>query len=103
MDEQSSTTQSRSKPFVGFEAALKIAPGDHIRVTERIVGHDRTWLTQVEGEVLSCKPETTGSWFALGKNDKLWLLRIRLRRPDGEISALNIDQNTQVELLEKKA
>jgi hypothetical protein len=77
-----------------------IAPGDRIRVVERIVAHDQTWLTEVEGEVLSCRPESTGAWFALGKNDKLWLLRVRLRKDDGEITALNIDQNTDVQVLQ---
>jgi hypothetical protein len=87
--------------MLGMAAFPKLSPGDRIRVTERVVGYDRTWITHVEGEVVSCQPETTGSWFAHGKHDKLWLLRIRLRKADGEISALNIDQNTEIEILQK--
>lgn len=88
---------SDTQPQLGLAAFPQLAPGDRIRVTQRVVTLDRTWVNQVEGEVVSAQPETTGSWFAHGKNDKLWLLRVRLRKPDGEISTLNIDQNTEIE------
>lgn len=99
-----STTENApvSKPILGMAAFPKLAPGDRIRVTERVVTIDRTWVTHVEGEIVSCRPESTGSWFAHGKNDKLWLLRVRIRKQDGEISTLNIDQNTEIEILNKK-
>lgn len=90
---------SQSEPSARKIAFPAIAPGDRIRVTQRIVGYNRTWLTRVEGEVLSAQPEKTASWFAHGKDDKLWLLRIRLRKQDGEVTLLNIDQNAQIELL----
>jgi hypothetical protein len=93
---------TNAQPQLGLAAFPKLAPGDRIRVTERLVTLDQTWVTQVEGNVISARPETTGSWFAHGKDDKLWLLRVRLRKPDGEISTLNIDQNTEIEILEKK-
>lgn len=93
------STRPESKPQIGMKVFPNLVPGDRIRVTERVVGYDRTWVTHVEGEVISCQEESTGSWFALGKDDKLWLLRIRLRKADGEISALNIDQNTEIEIL----
>jgi hypothetical protein len=76
-----------------------IAPGDRIRVTQRIDGRDRTWSTSLEGVVESRRAEPTGSWYAHGKNDKLWLVRIRLRKPDGEVTSLIVDHNTRVELL----
>ena len=81
------------------EALLQVAPGDRIRATARIVGHDETWLTQVEGEVLSVHSEPTGAWYAHGKDDRLWLLRIVLRKDDGEISNLVVDQNMELEVL----
>lgn len=90
------------KPMLGMVAFPKLATGDRIRVTQRVVTIDRTWVTQVEGEVVACTPESTGSWFAHGKNDRLWLLRVRLRKQDGEISVLNIDQNSEIEILGKK-
>lgn len=95
------STTPESQSMLGMEAFPLLNPGDRIRVTERLIGHDQTWITRVEGEVISARPETTGSWFAHGKHQKLWLLRVRLRKADGEISTLNIDQNTQIQILHK--
>ncbi len=86
-------------PVPGLTAAADLHPGDRIRVTQRIVTHAQTWLNEAEGEVLACGPETTGSWFATGKHDKLWLVRIRLRKDDGEETALIVDENTSIERL----
>jgi hypothetical protein len=76
-----------------------IAPGDRIRVTQRIIGRNGTWISRVEGTVASRKAEPTGSWYAHGKGDKLWLVRVRLQKDDGEITALVIDHNSTIELL----
>ncbi len=76
-----------------------ISPGNRILVTERIVGNDKTWLTEVEGVVLSIRSEPTGAWFAHLKDDHLWLLRIVLRKDDGEICNLVADQNMEIEVL----
>jgi len=79
---------------------LHITAGQRIRVTQSIVGRDRTWSCQVEGTVQSCKVEPTGSWYAHGKNDKLWLLRLRLRKDDGELTALILDANSKILFLD---
>ena len=42
------------------------------------------------------EPRATGSWYAHGKNDKYWLLRVELVTDDGEVSWLTVDQNTRV-------
>lgn len=77
----------------------KIAVGDRIRVRQQIVGRDVRWGCQVEGVVESCKHEKTGSWFAHGKNDRLWLCRVRLRKDDGEITALILDERSEITVL----
>ena len=41
----------------------------------------------------------TGSWFAHSKDDKLWLDRLVLRKEDGEITSLNLDDYTRVEVI----
>ncbi len=58
--------------------------------------------TVVEGEVVSHDLEPTGAWFAHGKNKKLWLVRLRIRKPDGEISALNLDSNSTITILKSE-
>ena len=57
------------------------------------------WSTVAEGIVEACRPEPTGSWCAHGKNDKLWLIRLRIRKDDGELTALVIDHNSRIEVL----
>jgi hypothetical protein len=39
----------------------------------------------------------TGSWYAHARDDQLWLDRMELRRDDGELVILNLDQFTVVE------
>jgi hypothetical protein len=77
----------------------RILPGQRVRVCQMIVGRNGCWETRAEGEVISLGPEPTGSWYAHGKNDKLWLMRLRLRKPDGEITTLALDQNSRVDFL----
>ncbi len=77
----------------------EIKIGQRIRVRQEIARREGAWETVVEGEVLSIQPEKTGSWYAHSKDDQFWLLRIRLRKPDGEITTLNVDQYTNVEAL----
>ena len=79
--------------------SLKLQPGQRIRVNQTINGRDKTWTTRVEGTVLSCQAEPTGSWYAHGKNDRLWLQRIRLKKDDGEMTTLALDQNSLVTIL----
>ncbi len=78
-----------------------LRPGDHVRITQRIESRDRSWSSTVEGIVETCQAEVTGSWYAHGKNDKLWLLRLRLRKADGELTTLVIDHNSKVEKLSR--
>ena len=78
-----------------------IPAGTRVSVQQRIVQRDETWETTVEGEVISHELEPTGSWFAHGKNDKLWLPRLRLKKADGEITTLNLDDNSTITILDK--
>ena len=43
--------------------------------------------------------EPTGAWFAHGKKKRLWLARLLIKKPDGEISALNLDSNSKITIL----
>ncbi|MBI5763401.1 MAG: hypothetical protein HZA51_07745 [Planctomycetes bacterium] len=46
--------------------------------------------------MLSISPQPTGSWFAHGKNDRLWLNRLRLLKDDGEVVELILSHDTVV-------
>ena len=78
--------------------AQQIQPGTRVKVTQQIAARDYSWSTQVIGTVVSYQQAKTGSWFAHAKDDRLWLDRLTLRIDDGEISVLNLDQYSRVEL-----
>lgn len=84
-------------------AAHRIEPGVRVRVTQLLRRRDGDWKTSVTGEVLSCGAEKTGSWYAHSPNGKLLLLRVRLRKDDGELTTLTIDERSRVEILNGSA
>jgi len=79
--------------------AYDLQPGQRVRIVQTIDRRDRDWRTAVTGVVRAVEPQKTGSWFAHGKDDKLWLLRVRLVKDDGEVTVLNVDPRTQIEPL----
>ena len=80
---------------------VRFAPGMRIKVTQRIDRREGPWDTEVVGTLISAEPEATGSWFAHGKRDKYWVVRLELQKEDGEITSVTLDQNTQITVLSK--
>lgn len=78
-------------------AAASLRPGTRVRITQQVPRLQGHLKTSVEGSVVRYEQSPTGSWYAHGKNDKLWLDRLILRRDDGEIVYLNLDQYSLVE------
>jgi hypothetical protein len=76
----------------------KLVPGASVKVTQQIAARDYTWTSETAGIVVKFSQETTGSWFAHSKDDKLWLDRLTLRKLDGEIITLNLDEYSVVQL-----
>jgi len=77
-----------------------LQPGMHVRVVQVIHRREGDWHTAVTGEVLSCGQEKTGSWFTHSPKGKLMLTRLRLRKDDGELTTLTLDERTRIEILE---
>jgi hypothetical protein len=76
----------------------QLKPGAKVRVTQQIVARDYSWSTPVSGTVVGFEQKPTGSWFAHSKNDRLWLDRLVIRKDDGEISTLNLDTFSHIEI-----
>jgi hypothetical protein len=76
----------------------QLKPGARVTVTQQIAGSDWSWSSQVQGTVLDYEQRQTGSWYAHSKNDKLWLDRLKLRKADGEITTLNLDEYSRIEI-----
>ena len=72
--------------------------GTKVKVTQQIAARDYAMASDIRGTIVEYEQKTTGSWFAHSKNDKLWLDRLTLRKEDGELITLNLDDNTRVEI-----
>lgn len=81
------------------ESQAPVKPGDKVRITQQIVARDHAWATTLTGTVVDFSQRKTGSWFAHSKGHRLWLDRLTLQKDDGEISILNLDQYTRIEVL----
>lgn len=79
-------------------------PGQRVRVTQQVPRLERPgggpMQTTVEGTVVSFQQQKTGSWYAHSRDHKLWLDRLELRKDDGEVVFLNMDQYTHVDVLQ---
>ncbi|MBL0921813.1 MAG: hypothetical protein IBJ10_06765 [Phycisphaerales bacterium] len=76
-------------------------PGQRVRIVQQLARVKGATTTTVEGVVRRFGQQKTGSWFAHGRDDKLWLDRIELQKSDGELVVVNLDQYSRVELLEE--
>jgi hypothetical protein len=76
-----------------------LLPGQRVRIRQEIDRREGNWTADVVGTVLDVRPEKTGSWFAHGKDVRLWLNRVRLQKDDGEVTTLVIDPCTRYEIL----
>jgi len=75
-----------------------LRPGARVKVTQQIAGRDYTWTSDVRGTVVSYEQKQTGSWFAHSRDDKLWLDRLTLRKDDGELTTLVLDEFSHIEI-----
>lgn len=76
-----------------------LAPGRRVRITQQFPRYTGSLTTVVEGVVLSVGQQKTGSWFAHGKDGRLWLDRVELRKDDGEVVFCNLDQYSHIDVI----
>jgi hypothetical protein len=76
----------------------QLQPGVQVTVTQQIPHPDRVWTSKIAGIIISYEQKQTGSWYAHSKDDKLWLDRLTLRKPDGELTTLNLDEYTHLDI-----
>jgi hypothetical protein len=74
----------------------QLVPGAKVKVIQQIAARDYSWSSETAGSVVSFEQKQTGSWYAHSKNDKLWLDRLTIRKPDGELTTLSLDDFTRI-------
>jgi hypothetical protein len=75
-------------------------PGTMVRITQQIPRRTDTYTAEVTGKVIRQERQNSGSWYARNANNRVWLDRIILQKADGEISILNLDEYSVVEVLQ---
>jgi len=78
-------------------------PGTPVRVRELTVRRGKPIEAETIGMVEEWDELPTGSWYAHGKDDRLWLRRLKIRKLDGEISLIVLDDGTSIAKLEPAA
>lgn len=81
------------------EAAQEYTVGSKVRVTSSLALGTMHSPFTVEGEILRMGQQKTGSWYAHARDKKLWLDRLELRKDDGELVVINLDERSVVELI----
>ena len=76
----------------------KLVPGARVKITQQIPARNYAWSSDVTGTIVDFEQKPTGSWFAHSKNDKLWLDRLILRKDDGEMTTLILDDYSRIEV-----
>lgn len=74
----------------------QLAVGTKVKVTQQIAARNYALTSDIRGTIVEYEQKTTGSWYAHSKNDKLWLDRLTLRKDDGELITLNLDEYSHV-------
>jgi hypothetical protein len=82
------------------QQTLLYQPGTVVRVTQQIPRRLDTVTTVMEGTVVRQERQRSGSWFARNKRSKVWLDRLVVQKADGELSILNLDEYTVVEVVQ---
>ena len=74
----------------------RLSNGTPVLVVQRIHQTDSSWEARTAGVIDSWEEEPTGAWYAHGRNGKLWISRLRLRKADGELTMLTIDKQSRI-------
>ncbi len=75
-------------------------PGTPVCVKQAVDRRDGPIEVDVAGVVEAWDKAPTGSWFAHADDGKLPLLRLKLRKVDGELTLLIIDNSTTIARIE---
>ncbi len=77
----------------------KIQEGDRIRVRHEVKVGFRTWEADTEGEVVKKDRRRHGLHRQRNFDDKVFSDIVVLKRPDGELTTITVDEFSQIEIL----
>ncbi len=78
----------------------ELKPGDRIEVEHQVkVGSSKTWTTLTVGTVEHTERRRQGLHFRRNRDDKVFADMIVLRRDDGELTTITMDEFTELRKL----
>lgn len=77
----------------------QLQPGDRVQIAHAVTVGQKQWTTFVEGEVVSKERRRHGLHFRRNLDDKVYSDLLVLRRSDGELTTVTIDEYTDLRRL----
>ncbi len=79
----------------------ELKPGDRVEVVHQVkVGSTKTWTTTTVGTVVNTERRRQGLHFRRNPDDKVFADMIKLRRDDGELTTITMDEFTRLRRVE---
>jgi hypothetical protein len=77
-----------------------LRPGDRVEVVHEVkVGSSKTWSTTTVGTVVNTERRRQGLHFRRNQDDKVFADMIVLKRDDGELTTITMDEFTELRRL----
>lgn len=80
-------------------SAAQLTPGTRVRILQQIDRREGDWRCQIEGTLVDVHIRPTGSWFVGKPQGRYPLRRLTLRKDDGELTILSLDEDSRVEVV----
>ncbi len=79
----------------------QLRPGDRVAVEHEVKVGFRRWRTRTEGTVVETRRVREGLHYRRNWDDKAFADQIVLRRDDGELTTLTLDEYSRLEVLSR--
>lgn len=74
----------------------QLQPGDRVEFVHEVKVGQQIWATTTRGEVVRTERRRHGLHYRRNRDDKVFSDLIILRRPDGELTTVTLDEFTQL-------
>ncbi|HEY2893822.1 MAG TPA: hypothetical protein VGJ16_06410 [Pirellulales bacterium] len=87
-------------PNASRELFTRLRPGDRVEIVHEVkVGSSKTWKTTTVGTVVNTERRRQGLHFRRNLDDKVFADTIVLKRDDGELTSVTMDEFTELALV----
>jgi hypothetical protein len=78
----------------------ELQPGDRVEIVHEVkVGSSKTWSTKSVGTVVNTERRRQGLHYRRSVDDKVFADMIKLKRDDGELTTITMDEFTELRRL----